>query len=84
MKISPGYSDIQNTNQVYRSRNALYGLKQSSRAWFGRFSRAIQKFGNSQCNGDHSLFHKHSNDAKVTVLVTYVDDIIITRNDLDM
>jgi hypothetical protein len=30
-----------------------------------------------QCNGDHIVFYKHSG-GKVTVLVVYADDIIIT------
>ena len=38
MKIPPGYSGIHNMPQVCRLKKAIYGLKQSSRAWFGRFS----------------------------------------------
>ena len=62
-------------------RKAIVGLKQSSRAWFGRFSQDMKKSSYSQSNGDNSLFNKHSNKGKVTMLVIYVDDIIFTRND---
>ena len=36
-----------------------------------------------QSNGDHTLFYKHSKSGKLTVLVVYVDDIIITNSDDD-
>ena len=64
-----------------RLKKALCGLKQSSRAWFGRFSQAIKKYGYSHSDGDHSLFYKHSNKAKVISLTIYVDDVIIIEND---
>ena len=35
---------------------------------------------NRQCNGDHTLFFRHSFASGVTILIVYVDDIIITGN----
>jgi hypothetical protein len=63
-----------------QTKKALYGLKQSPRAWFDRFRRAVCDMGYGQCNGDHTLFYKHSNQ-KITILAVYVDDIIITGHD---
>ena len=40
-------------------------------------------FGYAQSNGDHSLFYKHNKDGKTTILVIYVDDIIITGSDTE-
>ena len=37
----------------------------------------------SKSSGDQSLFYKHSNDAKVTILIIYINDIIITGNDIE-
>lgn len=31
---------------------------------------------------DHTMFIKHSEDGKTTVLIVYVDDIILTGSDL--
>ncbi|KAL6315575.1 hypothetical protein AAG906_000880 [Vitis piasezkii] len=59
---------------------ALYGLKQSPRAWFGKFSKKIQAFGMNKSKKDHSVFYKKS-AAGIILLVVYVDDIVITRND---
>ncbi|CAL2255456.1 unnamed protein product [Prunus armeniaca] len=76
MDIPPGY----NTGTVCKLRKALYGLKQSPRAWFGRFTMAMKNNGFKQCNSDHTLFLKHRK-GKVTTLIIYVDDMIITGND---
>ncbi|BBN68699.1 ABC-2 type transporter family protein [Prunus dulcis] len=67
-------------NSQRRLRKALYGLKQSPRAWFGRFTMAMKNNGFKQCNSDHTLFLKHRK-GKVTALIIYVDDMIITGND---
>ena len=36
--------------------------------------------GYGQCNGDYTVFYKHSN-RKITIMAVYLDDIIITGND---
>ena len=60
---------------------ALYGLKQSLRVWFRRFTSSMKTFGYSQCNDDHTLFYRHSSSEGVALLLVFVDDIIITVND---
>ena len=57
----------------------FYGLKQSLKAWFGRFAKVIKEFGYKQSQGDHTLFIKHSTTGGVIALLVYVDDIIVTR-----
>jgi len=44
MDIQPRYISI-TPEIVYRLQRALYGLKQSPRAWFGQFSMAMRKYG---------------------------------------
>lgn len=58
-----------------------YDLKQSPRAWFERFHKAMISFGYKQTNTDHTIFIKHTN-GKITVLIVYVDDIIIIGNNV--
>ena len=79
MDIPPGYTATSKT-EVCKLQRALYGLKQSPRAWFGRFILAMKKYGFQQSNSDHTLFLKLQL-GKVTALIVYVDDMIITRND---
>jgi hypothetical protein len=80
MHIPPGFSTTQTEGKVLRLHRSLYGLKQSPRAWFDRFYRAIIPMGYKQSNADHTLFYKRRAN-KLAILIVYVDDIIITGND---
>ena len=79
MQLPLGYEGNQNKGKVSKLRKALYGLKQSPRAWFRRFTQAMRSVGYKQSNSDHSLFFKHRMGL-ITILLVYVDDIIITGN----
>ena len=81
MQVPPGYGSSLETNKVCRLKKTLYGLKQSPRAWFGRFARVLIATGYRQSQGDHTLFIKHSKSGGVTALLVYVDDIIVTGDD---
>jgi hypothetical protein len=81
MEIPLGLEDSSSAGKVCKLKKALYGLKQSPRAWFEWFSWAMQRFGYKQSQADHTLFIKHSSQGKVTALIMYVDDIVLTGND---
>ncbi|RVW81598.1 Retrovirus-related Pol polyprotein from transposon RE1 [Vitis vinifera] len=76
----PGFVAQGEYGKVCRLKKALYGLNQSPRAWFGKFSKEIQAFGMNKSEKDHSVFYKKS-AAGIILLVVYVDDIVITGND---
>ncbi|KAL6321217.1 hypothetical protein AAG906_016251 [Vitis piasezkii] len=80
MDIPSGYVANTKGNIVCKLQRTLYGLKQSPRAWFGRFSTAMKKYGFQQSNSDHTLFLKHR-QGKLTALIVYVDNMIITGDD---
>ena len=67
--------------KVCRLRQALYGLKQASRAWFAKFSSTIPQHGFSTSSYDSALFFRRS-DHGITLLLLYVDDMIITGDDV--
>jgi len=75
----PKYANIP---LVCKLKKALYGLKQSPIAWLGRFTKSMKFFCYTQSNSDHTLFLKH-NQGKITALIIYVDDMIVTENDPD-
>lgn len=81
MEVPPGFES--KAGKVCRLKKAFYGLKQSPRAWFGRFSKVMITLGYRQSQRDHTLFVRHSGNGKTTVLLVYVDDIIVTRDDED-
>ena len=69
--------------KVCKLKKSLYGLKESPRAWFESFGNAIKRFGFLQSQADHTLFYMNSKECKVSVLIVYVDDIILTRDDFE-
>jgi len=84
MEQPPGFvAQGESSSLVCRLRRSLYGLKQSPRAWFGKFSTVIQEFGMTRSGADHSVFYRHSAPSRCIYLVVYVDDIVITGNDQD-
>ncbi|KAJ4703138.1 Retrovirus-related Pol polyprotein from transposon TNT 1-94 [Melia azedarach] len=78
MEIPPGFATQTTINKVCKLRKSLYGLKQSPRAWFDRFTKAIKGFGYNQCQADHTMFIKQSFAGRKAILIVYVDDIILT------
>ena len=80
MKQPPGFVAQRESDKVCRIRKSLYGLKQSPLTWFGKFSQALIHFGMQKSTSDHYVFYRRSNNG-IDLLVVYVDDIVITRND---
>uniref|UniRef100_A0A2N9GS30 Reverse transcriptase Ty1/copia-type domain-containing protein n=1 Tax=Fagus sylvatica TaxID=28930 RepID=A0A2N9GS30_FAGSY len=82
MQLPPSFSQPPGfSHKVCRLRRALYGLKQAPRAWFAKFSSTISQHGFSASSYDSALFFRRS-DHGITLLLLYVDDMIITGDDV--
>ncbi|GAA0149543.1 transmembrane signal receptor [Lithospermum erythrorhizon] len=81
MKQPPGFEDA--SKYVCKLKKSLYRLKQSPRAWFNRFSKSVKDLGYMQCQADHILSIHHNAKGKITILIIYVDDIIITYENIE-
>ncbi|RVW87314.1 Retrovirus-related Pol polyprotein from transposon RE2 [Vitis vinifera] len=81
MMLPPGFCKEEEETRVCKLKKSLYGLKQSPRAWFDRFAKVIKNQGYQQGQSDHTMSSKQSNDGRMTILIVYVDDIILTRDD---
>ena len=79
MQPPPGLSV--ESNKVCHLRRALYGLKQAPRAWFAKFSSTISRLGYMASHYDSALFLRRT-DKGTILLLLYVDDMIITGDDL--
>ena len=77
MRPPPGLEDMVKPGNILRLKKAIYGLKQSPRAWYHKLSTTLNGRGFVKSQADHSLFTLTSNKGIVVILV-YVDDIIIT------
>ena len=80
--IAPPPGVSHNPGEVCKLKKSLYGLKQAPRAWFEKFSTVITSIGFSSSNHDSALFVKCTNAGRI-LLSLYVDDMIITGDDVD-
>ena len=60
MEQPPGFVAQEECGLACRLQHSLYGLKQSPRAWFGRFNSVVQEFGMTRSTSDHSVFYHHT------------------------
>jgi hypothetical protein len=74
----PGYSVPE--GMVCHLQRSLYGLKQAPRAWFQRFASVVIVAGFSASAHDPTLLI-HMSPRGRTLLLLYVDDMIITGDD---
>uniref|UniRef100_A0A2N9F1J7 Reverse transcriptase Ty1/copia-type domain-containing protein n=1 Tax=Fagus sylvatica TaxID=28930 RepID=A0A2N9F1J7_FAGSY len=82
MDTPPGFrAEGEYAGKVCRLRKSLYGLKQSPRAWFSRFSEVILSMEFVRCHSDHTCFIRRRLDGCCIILLVYVDDIILTGDD---
>ena len=76
--VSKGQED-----KVCLFKRSIYGLKQSSRAWYFRFHEAIISFGLSVVSEDHYGFVKKTTKG-IMFLPFYVDNILLAKNNMKM
>lgn len=79
MTQPPGFVDKERPNHVCRLKKAIYGLRQSPRAWFDKFSTFLLEFGFKCTHGDPSMF-VYLHGADVIYLLLYVYDMLLTGN----
>ncbi|KAJ9707429.1 hypothetical protein PVL29_002449 [Vitis rotundifolia] len=77
-----GFQSQSHPKYVCKLRKALYGLKQAPRAWYGKIAEFLTQSGYSVTLVDSSLFVK-ANGGKLAIVLVYVDDLIITRDDVE-
>lgn len=82
MQQPPGFESSDKA-LVCKLHKTIYGLKQAPRAWFERLASTLVKLGFSTSKCDPSLFTLSSSGHRVIILV-YVDDIIITGDNLSL
>jgi hypothetical protein len=79
MNQPEGFVDPNKPNHVCKLSKAIYGLKQAPRAWFDSLKNALLSWGFQNTKSDSSLFTLRGTD-RITFLLIYVDDIIVTGN----
>ncbi|KAM1774746.1 hypothetical protein ACFX12_044082 [Malus domestica] len=82
MKLPPEHPQEHETNKVCKLHKAIYGLKQSPRAWYSKLSSVLEAAGFTKSHADSSLFVRTGISGKLVVLL-YVDDLIITGDNIE-
>ena len=59
-----------------RLKRALYGLKQSPRAWYTRIDNYFTRLGFTKSEADVNLYHIVVH-GKLLIILHYVDDLIV-------
>jgi hypothetical protein len=80
MKQLPDFLDKQFPDKVWRLRKCIYGLKQSSRAWYADCSTKLKSLGFLPTVSDPCVFVKHTAAGKFYILL-YVDDMLVIGKD---
>lgn len=81
MEVPAGFRDPNHPNLVCKLQKALYGLKQAPRQWNAKInSFLVDNLQFTSSPYEPCLYFKHSDDC-TTLIVLYVDDLLIARND---
>ena len=80
MHPPPGLEHLVKPGNVLRLKKAIYGLKQSPRAWYRKLSTTLNGRGFRKSELDHTLFTL-TGPSGIIVILVYVDDLIITGSD---
>ena len=78
----PGYI-VQSDQHVLKLKKAMYGLKQSERAWFKCLSAAMKKIGFTKSKSDTAVFYRH-NGKGFAIIAIAVDDLTMTATNDDI
>ena len=80
MRQPQGYIQV-NDQHVLKLNKAMYGLKQSGRAWYKCLSTAMDKIGFSKSKSDGEVFYRHARKGFAIIAVAVDDLTITTKND---
>jgi len=81
MDQSVGFAEEGKEHMMCKLKRSIYELKQASREWYLKFNDTIVSFGFKENTVDQCIYLKVS-DSKFIFLILYVDDILLTTNDL--
>ena len=76
--VSKGEED-----KLYSLKRFIYGLKQSSRAWYFRFHEAITSFGLNMVSQDRYVYVKKTSK-EIMFLNLYIDDMLLAGNNMKL
>ena len=79
MDIPDGITPLKPESNALRLNKTIYGLKQSSHAWWLELGTALASLGSKKLESDWGLYVRHDSGigAPSVMLLAYVDDILV-------
>jgi hypothetical protein len=78
-----GFVDPKYARKICKHQKSIYRLKKASRSWNLHFDEVVKWFGFIK-NVEEPYIYKKVSESAVLLLVLYVDDILLIRNDIPM
>ena len=75
-----GFETYDQNTHACRLKKVVYGLKQETRAWYGRIDGFLTSLGLRKSKVDSNLYYKVE-DGTLVMLLLYVDDIFVIGMD---
>lgn len=79
MKKPVTFESDKDDNTVFKLKRAIYGLKQSSRAWYERVNDYLLNLGYQKSKYEPCLFTKFEGSVKI-IIALFVDDFVVFSN----
>lgn len=80
--LAPIYVKEGSEHMVLRLKKALYGLRQAPQAWNFKLDQSLVSLGFERSHVEHAVYKRAQGDTFLLVGV-YVDDLIITRSNIN-
>jgi hypothetical protein len=78
-----GFQVSRKEYMIYKPKKSIYGLKQALRQWYLKFDEVVTSYGFKENTVDQCIDLRVSG-RKYTLLVLYVDDILLIANDTEL
>lgn len=83
MRQPEGYAEKGKKDYVCKLNRYLYGLKESPRQRNMRFDKFMAHIGLSRSQFDHYIYFRFRPRCSLVILLLYMDDTLITSNNVD-
>lgn len=80
-ELPPAFEGESGGKKVCKLKKFLYGLEQSPLAWFDCFPGSVKRYGHIHGQTYHTLSFKHSQSGEKAILIVYVDDVILSKDE---
>ena len=82
MEIPDGFESAGDPSKVCKLNRAFYGLKQAPKAWYANIDSWLLNQGMLRSGAHPNMYFRRAN-GKMTVISLYVDDLLITEDDIN-